>query len=106
VVLRTTTRAGISPSHIGRLPHAVNILGSVAIVRSTDREVAVSRYRALFGAPPLHEFPITDRELHVAVFPVIGAQGEEDALAPLTDLRATLFVGSLRDAEVELRRSG
>jgi hypothetical protein len=85
----------------------MNVLGSAAIVRSTDREAAVRRYGTLFGAPPLHEFPVVGRDLDVAVFPGVSVLcGAPSALAPLADLRATVFVGSLRDAEAELRESG
>jgi hypothetical protein len=85
----------------------MNVLGSVAIVRSTDRGAAVRRYQALFGVPPLNEFPIADRKLNVAVFPGLSVlSGQPSALAPLADLRATVFVGSLRQAEAELRQGG
>lgn len=85
----------------------MNVLGSVAIVRSTDRGAALRRYEALLGVPPLHEFPIVDRELRVAVFPGLSVlSGEPSALAPLADLRATVIVGSLRETEVELRETG
>jgi catechol 2,3-dioxygenase-like lactoylglutathione lyase family enzyme len=85
----------------------MNVLGSVAIVRSTDRDAAVRRYQALFGVPPLNEFPIADRKLNVAVFPGLSVlSGQPSALAPLADLRATVFVGSLREAEAELRQGG
>ena len=85
----------------------MNILSSNAIVRSTDREAAVARYRALFGAPPLLEFSIAGRELHVAAFPGISVlSGEATALASLSDLRAIVFVSSLHETEAELRQSG
>jgi hypothetical protein len=85
----------------------MKVLGSAAIVRSTDRDAAVRRYEAFFGAPPLNEFLIVDRKLKVVVFPGISVlSGESSALAPLADLRATVFVGSLREAEEELRQSG
>jgi hypothetical protein len=85
----------------------MNILGSAAIVRSTDRDAAVRRYEALFGGPPLHEFPIVGRQLNVAVFPGFSVlSGEPSALAPLADLRATVFVGSLPETETELRQTG
>jgi hypothetical protein len=48
---------------------AMNVLGSAAIVQSTDRAGAVSRFAAIFGAPPLHEFQIDGRDLSVSVFP-------------------------------------
>jgi hypothetical protein len=85
----------------------MKILGSAAIVRSTDREGAVRRFAALFGASPVHEFPIEGRDLHVAAFPGVSLLcGPVSALAELADLRATVFVGSLPEAEVELRRDG
>jgi hypothetical protein len=85
----------------------MNVVGATAIVRSTDHDVAVSRYEALFGAAPLRDFPIVDRQLKVTVFPGLSIlSGDSSALASLADLRATVFVGSLSDAEVELRRTG
>jgi hypothetical protein len=61
------------------------------------RDAAVRRYGALFGGPPIHEFPIVDRELNVAVFQGLSVLcGEPSALALLEDLRATSFVSSLR----------
>lgn len=85
----------------------MKILGSAAIVRSTDSDAAVRRYQALFGGPPLHEFSKVDWQLKVAVFPGLSVlSGEPSALALLAELRATLFVGSLRDAEAELRQAG
>jgi catechol 2,3-dioxygenase-like lactoylglutathione lyase family enzyme len=85
----------------------MNVLGSAAVVRSTDRDAAVRRYEALFGVPPLNEFPIVDWKLNVAVFPGLSVlSGEPSALARLADLRAMVFVGSLRETEVELRQTG
>jgi hypothetical protein len=85
----------------------MNVLGTAAIVMSTDHDAAVRRYEAVFGAPPLREFPIVHRGLHVAVFPGLSVlSGEASALTPLTDLRATVFVGSLREAETALRQTG
>jgi len=85
----------------------MNVLASSAIVRSTDHDAAVQRYEALFGVPPFKVFPIVDRELKVTVFPGLSVlSGEASALAALADLRATVFVGSLRETEVELRQTG
>ena len=85
----------------------MTVLGSAAIIQSTDRDAAVRRYQALFGEPPLHQFPIVDRALNVAVFPGLSVlSGEPAALALVTDLRATVFVGSLRETEAELRLTG
>lgn len=54
----------------------------------------------------MQAFPIIDRELTVAVFPGLSVlSGEPSALAPLADLRATVFVGSFREAEAELRQT-
>jgi hypothetical protein len=85
----------------------MNILGSAAIVQSTDHAGAVSRFAAIFGAPPLHEFHIDDRDLSVSVFPGVSVlAGPASSLEALTGLRATVFVTSLPEAEAELRASG
>jgi len=85
----------------------MKILGSAAIVQSSDRDAAVRRFAALFGTSPLHEFLIENRDLHVSVFPGISVlSGPASALAKLADLRATVFVASLPEAEAELRRDG
>ena len=79
----------------------MNVLGSAAIVQSTDQAGAVARYAAIFGAPPLQEFQIDGRDLSVSVL-----AGPASALGALTALRATVFVGSLSQAEAELRAGG
>ena len=85
----------------------MNVLGSAAIIRSTDRASAVRRFTAIFGVPPLHEFQIEGRDLSVTVFPGVSVlAGSASALAVLADLRATVFVGSLSEAEAELRAGG
>jgi hypothetical protein len=85
----------------------MNVLGSAAIVQSTDRARAVSRFAVIFGAPPLHELQIDGRDLSVSVFPGVSVlAGSSSALRPLAYLRATLFVGSLAEAEAELRAGG
>jgi hypothetical protein len=85
----------------------MNVLGSAAIIRSNDRAGAVSRFAAIFGAPPLHEFAIDGRDLTVSVFPGVSIlAGPALALAPLDDLRATVFVRSLSQAAAELRAGG
>jgi len=85
----------------------MRILGSVAIVQSTDREGAVRRFAAIYGAHPLHEFPIEGRELNVSVFPGVSVlSGPPSALAEVANLRASIFVASLAEAEVELRVAG
>ena len=85
----------------------MKILGSAAIVRSSDREGAVRRFAAIFGTAPIHEFPIEGRDLNVSVFPGVSVlSGPASALAELADLRATVFVDSLSDAETELHKEG
>jgi hypothetical protein len=85
----------------------MKILGSVAIVQSTDREGAVRRFAEIYGAQPLHEFPIEGRELSVSVFPGVSIlSGPAWALADLAKLRASVFVESLSQAEIELREAG
>jgi catechol 2,3-dioxygenase-like lactoylglutathione lyase family enzyme len=85
----------------------MKILGSAAIVPTTDREAAVSRFTAIYGFPPLHEFPIEGRDLYVSVFPGVSVlSGPASALAGLASLRASVFVASLPEAETELRDTG
>jgi hypothetical protein len=85
----------------------MKILGSVAIVPTTDREAAVSRFTAIYGIPPRHEFPIEGRDLKVSVFPGISVlSGPASALAKFASLRASIFVASLPEAETELRDAG
>ena len=85
----------------------MKILGSAAIVRSSDHEGAVRRFAAIYGAQPLHEFPIEGRNLNVSVFPGISLlSGPESALSELANLRASVFVESLAEAAAELQESG
>jgi hypothetical protein len=85
----------------------MKILGSVAIVHSSDRDASVRRFVALFGAPPLHEFPVEGRDLNVSVFPGISVlSGSASALAPFSTLRASVFVSSISEAEEELTAGG
>jgi hypothetical protein len=85
----------------------MKILGSVAVVPSTDRDGAVRRFTTIYGAPPLHEFPIEGLGLNVTVFPGVSVlSGPASALADLANLRASVFVGSMAEAEVELRAAG
>jgi hypothetical protein len=85
----------------------MRILGSAAIVRSTDRNGAVQRFAAIYGSEPRHEFTIEQRGLMVSVFPGLSLlSGPASALAALANLRASVFVGSLAEAEGELRAMG
>jgi hypothetical protein len=85
----------------------MNVLGSAAIVQSTDQTGAVGRFAAIFGTPPLREFQIDGRDLSVSVFPGVSVlAGPASALEALAGLRATVFVGSLSEAEAELRAGG
>jgi hypothetical protein len=85
----------------------MKILGSVAVVPNTDRDGAVRRFTTIYGAPPVHEFPIEGRELSVSVFPGISIlSGPASALSELASLRASVFVASMAEAEVELREAG
>ena len=55
----------------------------------------------------MHEFQIDGRDLSVSVFPGVSVlAGPASALEALTELRATVFVGSLSEAEAELRAGG
>lgn len=85
----------------------MKVLGLAAIIESADREGAVRRFTALFGGPPLQEFPIEGRDLHVSVFPGLSVlTGAVEALFELADLRATVFVDSLTGVAAQLQREG
>jgi YceI-like domain len=79
----------------------MNVLGSAAIVQSTDRAGAVSRFAAIFGAPSLHEFQIDGRDLSVSVFPGVSVlAGPAPALEALTGLARASVRVSIEAASV------
>jgi hypothetical protein len=77
------------------------------IVLSTDRLTALSRYEQLFGAGPINEFHIPGSELVVSALAGLSVlSGPAEALAPVRDLRATVFVASLKEVEEVAAETG
>ena len=77
----------------------MNVLGSAPRSSRAPTTLVRSRFKlaGIFGAPPLHEFQIDGRDLSVSVFPgVLGPRPDlVSRVEALTELRATVFVGSL-----------
>jgi hypothetical protein len=77
-----------------------------AVVTSTDYETSVKSLTALLGAP-LTVFPVPVADLRVTVFAGMSLlSGSTDALQPVRDLRATVFVDSLIEAETTVSGLG
>jgi hypothetical protein len=82
----------------------VKVSGVAAVVTSTDYETSVKNLTALLGAP-LTVFPVPVSDLRVTVFSGMSLlSGSSEALKPVRDLRATVFVNSL--IEIETAVSG
>jgi hypothetical protein len=85
----------------------VTVFRASIIVHSTDRQSALDRYERLFAAHPIDEFHIPGRDLVVTVFAGFSVlSGSDEALAPVRDLRATVFVDSLKEVEELLVETG
>jgi hypothetical protein len=85
----------------------MKVLRASVVVHSTDRERALDRYERLLAAPPIAEFYIPGRDLVVTVFAGLSVlSGSTEALAPVRDLRATVFVDSLKEIEELLIKTG
>jgi hypothetical protein len=85
----------------------MKVLRASVVVHSTDRESTLHRYQRLFAAHPIAEFHIPGRDLVVTVFPGLSVlSGSAEALAPVRDLRATVFVDSLKETEELLDKMG
>jgi hypothetical protein len=80
----------------------VTVVGLSVVVKSTDRDAAVRRYRALLGSEVLQEFELPGGALTVTVLPGLSIlSGDEAALANARPLLASVLVDSL-DATKEL----
>jgi hypothetical protein len=85
----------------------VSVLGITTIVKSSDRDAAVERFRALLQADIIQEFQIPDSGLKVTVLPGLSIlSGTETALRPAESLVATVFVDSLEATERQLAATG
>jgi hypothetical protein len=77
------------------------------IFDSTDRQRALNRYQRLLGTRPVAEFQIPGQELVVTAFAKFSVlSGSAEALAPVRDLRATVFVSSLKEVAKFLVETG
>jgi hypothetical protein len=85
----------------------MTVVRASVIIQSTDQQMAHKRYQHLFEARPLNEFHIPGRDLVVTAFAGFSVlSGSAEALAPLRDLRATVFVNSLKETEDLLVETG
>ena len=85
----------------------MKVLRASVIFQSTDRQAALRRYERLFATRPENEFQIPGRELVVNAFAGFSVlSGSSEALAPVLDLRATVFVDSLQGIEEQLAETG
>jgi hypothetical protein len=85
----------------------VRVLRLSVIVPGQDRQTVVDRYQRLFGSHPINEFHIPERDLMVTAFAGFSVlTGTRGALAPVRDLRATVFVDSLKEIEERLAKTG
>lgn len=83
------------------------VLGITTVVKSSDRDAAVQRFRALLGADVVHEFQIPNSELTVTSLPGLAIlSGSETALKAAESLVATVVVESLDATEAQLVRTG
>jgi hypothetical protein len=76
------------------------------VLQSTDRQSALRRWERLLAAQPV-EFQIPGRDLVVSAFEGLSLlSGSSESLAPVRDLRGTVFVDSLREFEKQLVETG
>jgi hypothetical protein len=84
----------------------VSVLDATTVVKTTDRDAAVERFAAIFGAV-VQEFQIPNSGLTVTVLPGLSIlSGTESDLAPARSLVATVFVDSLVATEKQLVEAG
>ena len=85
----------------------MRIVGVSVPVLTADLERAIPRYEALTGVRVAKRFVVPERRLTIALLgSVTLISGDEQALAPLREVRATFIVDSIADAEAQLRSSG
>jgi hypothetical protein len=85
----------------------MSVLGISVVIPSVDREAAVQRYKVLLDADVVDRFSLPGGSLTVTVLPGISIlSGDDAALHPVRDLRATIFVDSLALTRERLRRAG
>jgi predicted enzyme related to lactoylglutathione lyase len=85
----------------------MKFLGITVPVFTRNIEAAIERYGALTGETVQQRFQIVDHGITIAKmgsFTIIS--GEESAIAPLRNVRATFIVDSVADYEAHLRAIG
>jgi hypothetical protein len=84
----------------------VTVIRASAVFQCKDPG-AIHRYEQLFASHPIREFRIPGRELVVTAFAGFSVlSGSAEALAPVRDLRATVFVSSLKEIEELIFEAG
>lgn len=85
----------------------MTILRTSAVFQCNDLQSALHRYNQLFASHPIREFQIPGRDLTVTAFGGFSIlSGSAEALAPVRDLRATVFVSSLKEIEELIAATG
>jgi hypothetical protein len=85
----------------------MSVLSIAVVVPSTNHDAAVARYKELLEADVVAEFELPGGSLTVTVLPGISIlSGNEDSLAPVRELRASLIVDSLALTRQLLERTG
>jgi predicted enzyme related to lactoylglutathione lyase len=85
----------------------MKLLGMAVPVFTRDIESAIERYGALTGATVQERFVLAERGIAIAKMGSLTIiAGEESAIAPLKNVRATFIVDSLADYEAHLRATG
>ena len=85
----------------------MKVVGVSVPVLTGDLERAIPRYEVLTGEQVKSRFVVPERHLTIALLgSVTLISGDEQALAPLREVRATFIVDSIVDFEGHLRSSG
>src|SRR5580692_1716688 len=85
----------------------MKIVGVSVPVVTRDIDRAIPRYEALTGERVKARFVVPGRGLTIALLgSVTLISGDEEALTPMRELRATFIVDSIIDFEAHLRSSG
>src|SRR5580658_323809 len=85
----------------------MKVVGVSVPVLTRDIDRAILRYEALTGERVKERFVVPGRGLTIALLgSVTLISGDEEALTPMRELRATFIVDSITDFEAHLRSSG
>ncbi len=85
----------------------MSVLNIAVVVASTNHDAAVARYKELLGADVITQFELPGGSFTVSVLPGISIlSGNEQVLAPVRELRASLMVDSLALTRERLEHTG